>query len=382
MDSGLKMNNEAHAPVVVLSREARVRIGKHAWRMHADDARGYLLGRRETDRILIYAALPLNDFAWDRVVREARPQVVRQLAGWFGLEWLGRYRASEVEPPLDVVPAAPLLLWYRPFCCESHSILRAHIGGVKCEDIRIAKGKRLTDDVRQKRVLACWRAMLGGRGFATNADESEKGAGTHSNEARAVARILAAAERLERGESCQITVLMPICRLARPEHGARFARYLLDRSRARFLAGQTLSCEELIPEEEKVACYDQAFDALGQVCANGKMPESARRTLEAMYQRLWTIRPGWARVGIHATRRKLPDPDLLLVEEACRHALHGWFGGDWDYWLAQIYVCDYRRLRFIPGPESAPRFRDVADYFRRFYALALAEGSTEADADA
>jgi hypothetical protein len=85
--------------------------------------------------------------------------------------------------------------------------------------------------------------------------------------------------------------------------------------------------------------------------------------LDDLEQRLWDISPGWTRIWVRATRRKLADPDLLLLEAAIRLSKEARFTRHSPHILSQMYCCDYHRCRFILTRDSALRIRDIATYF-------------------
>jgi len=189
-----------------------------------------------------------------------------------------------------------------------------------------------------------------------------------SKEARAIYRIVKAARQLELGEPCPITKLMPIQQLSSQPHGeqaykcGQFTLFLLRKSHESFLAGKSLCRKEIVPDSDKQAFYNRVLELTVPLVKQYEGELEQKAQLNELYSQIKCISPGWIRLNIHTSRRKLEDPDLVLIEQAVRYLLEGWQGAFWDYSLAQYFCCDYFHYRFIPTQKSAERFMDIADY--------------------
>ena len=82
-----------------MSRDVRVKIGKHSWNIYPLEAFGFLLGDAESDEVLV--ALPCSKtHRWDEFddrwcgLKEHRSQA-SEIAGQFQLEVVGVYGSTE-----------------------------------------------------------------------------------------------------------------------------------------------------------------------------------------------------------------------------------------------------------------------------------------------
>lgn len=160
-------------PMLTISREVRVKIGKHAWAVYPLEAFGYLLGRVAEG--FIFAALPCSqtrqwhEFADRWVGLEEHLNMARQVARVFGLEVTGYYAStqdsSDYPMPSAIMQPGQIVLVYTTRCCPhcswfgiSHHDRWLQHG----EEFTLGQGKRLTNAVNQKRVLKEWRRVYGG----------------------------------------------------------------------------------------------------------------------------------------------------------------------------------------------------------------------------
>jgi hypothetical protein len=182
---------------------------------------------------------------------------------------------------------------------------------------------------------------------------------------RNIRKLFIAANELERGTPISVTKLRPIERLTDNEVQCQaFFLYLVKRSFERFQRGESLSTVTLIAPEEKAQMYTTTIGELTEVYARDPLNVfEPLAELDDLEQRLWEISPGWARMWLRATRRKLADPDLLLLEAAIRLTKEARFTRHSPHTLSQMYCCDYHRYRFKLTGGSAVRIRDIATYF-------------------
>ena len=168
------------------------------------------------------------------------------------------------------------------------------------------------------------------------------------------------AHQLAQGEQCHITKLMPLCRLVdNNQLGSRFMQYLLRKNAAYLHAGQSLAKQPFLTVEEKLAHYQLLLNP-----ENNSSPEQFLNasTLENVYEICQQYGAN-KRLNVHATRRTLSDPDLLLLEQFARCHLNSWLARNWIYWYAKTYCCDYENYRYKPNQLSACRVMDIVRFF-------------------
>lgn len=177
---------------------------------------------------------------------------------------------------------------------------------------------------------------------------------------RNLAKLALFAHQLKRGEQCQITKLTPLFRLVDTvQIGSAFMQYLLLKNKAYIEEGRSLAKSEVMPLEEKLGLYNIICTGF---LTNDQTNNLDKVALTQVYERCSQI-GGTKRLYVHATRRALPDPDLLLLEQFARYHLNGWLKGTWAYWFAQTYCCDYEGYRYKPDQRSAQRVTDIVRFF-------------------
>jgi len=177
---------------------------------------------------------------------------------------------------------------------------------------------------------------------------------------RNLAKLSQFASELHQGKFCHITKLIPIFRLAgSPETISQFMCYLLNKSYQRLLAGESLNTKEVMPLDEKIDLYRHLTEVVNEHVDFKKTGRNQMGAITAFTTRLG----GTKRLYIHASRRTLSDPDLLLVEYFCRFHLEKYRSRWWMYYVAQVYCCDYENYRFKPNIHSAPWVRDIVNFF-------------------
>ncbi len=160
--------------MLILSREALVRIARHAWHVYPQEAFGYLLGT--PDAASIHAALPCSrthDWQtradrWNGI--EPHLPAAEATAAEFGLAVVGLYRScSDWLPPsperLDPLSnSTRLLLVYRTICCKSCSNYRLFRGDTPLDprsDYAIPAGRRADPQLNGRRIHQAWRRRIG-----------------------------------------------------------------------------------------------------------------------------------------------------------------------------------------------------------------------------
>lgn len=161
--------------MITLSREAKLKVAKHAWNVFPLEAFGFLLGRM-TDNT-VYAALPscntghpgIFEDRW--VGLDAYFDQARCVAKAFDLEIVGLYASTEEMSSNDYpIPSniaqtsLQLLMLYRMFHCPSCSGVGYNLAGrwlSQEEKPTVQGGKRLLNSINQKRVLKKWYEIHG-----------------------------------------------------------------------------------------------------------------------------------------------------------------------------------------------------------------------------
>lgn len=166
--------------MLILSREALVRVALHAWHVYGQEAFGYLLGSTVSPSIL--AALPCSrthDWRthadrWNGI--DWRLPAAEATAAEFGLVVVGLYcsetdwdrrpgwwRRPPTRPDLPNALTSTLLV-YTPVCCRGHSNHRLFRGDtllVCREDYAIPRGRRADPLFNGRRIHQAWRRRVG-----------------------------------------------------------------------------------------------------------------------------------------------------------------------------------------------------------------------------
>lgn len=161
--------------MLTISREARIKVGRHAWNVFPLEAFGFLLGK--ADEEVVHVALPcsktrywrLFDDRWvgiDEHIEEAW-----SVAKSFDLDVVGLYAATAISnldtypiPPLLTSTSMQVLMYYKTQCCHACSWIsyRYHERWLMPrDDYRTPPGIRASDVFNQKRVMKVWRKVFG-----------------------------------------------------------------------------------------------------------------------------------------------------------------------------------------------------------------------------
>lgn len=160
--------------MLILSREAVVRIARHAWHVYSQEAFGYLLGA--PDAASIHAALPCSrthDWQthagrWSGI--EQHLPAAEATAAEFGLVVVGLYRSCcdwrpssrELRDPLHA--STRVLLVYRTICCKSCSNYQLFRGDTLLDPrsgYTIPAGRRADPQLNGRRIHQAWRRRIG-----------------------------------------------------------------------------------------------------------------------------------------------------------------------------------------------------------------------------
>lgn len=175
--------------MLTLSREACVKLGKHAWAVYPLEAFGYLLRHAAEESVL--AALPCSKTRqwyeysdrWNGIAESADQAAT--VARRFGLQVVGVYASEYPDapihgeyppPPAPVFLSLDLILLYSPHCCPGCSGFGLYHRGrwlTRNEDYVVPAGKRILQTVNQKRISKAWRDIHGAVDYSN---------GYHNNE--------------------------------------------------------------------------------------------------------------------------------------------------------------------------------------------------------
>jgi len=171
------------------------------------------------------------------------------------------------------------------------------------------------------------------------------------------------AARLEGGETSPASVLWIFGRCIGRADLPDFRRWLVARAFEHWRHGRSLN--RVVEAPDKGRWFERAVLALGGEGRGPSVDEIAclRDDLEALH-------PGVARRrSIHGSpRRRVPDPDLLLIDDVCNEALSDRRQvsiARLIEWNALAFCINNVDLRWQLTAESAPRLRELAQWFAR-----------------
>ncbi len=164
--------------ILQVSQEAVRKLMRHGWNVYPLEAFGFLLGTANPP--CVYAALPTSKTAqWDshadrwNTLQERRP-IADEAAALFGLQVVGVYATHEYGDDLQPFPAAfavgVVITYSFDWGTNPNGVFRAvlHAPGVGRDDWELSRGKRLSPEFNQRRILAAWRARVGPIDYSNN----------------------------------------------------------------------------------------------------------------------------------------------------------------------------------------------------------------------
>ncbi len=166
--------------MLIISREARIKVGRYAWNVYPLESFGFLLGR--SSEMAVYAALPCSktsrwdvfDDRWNGVTENLEKAIA--VARAFDLEVVGFYASSQSfsREDIDAYPRTPqiaesslkLFMHYRTLCCPAFSCSWASCSldgrWLKYkEEFFYPRGVRKDNSINQKRILKEWSRVFG-----------------------------------------------------------------------------------------------------------------------------------------------------------------------------------------------------------------------------
>ena len=175
--------------MLTISREMKIKAGRHAWNVYPLEAFGFLLGKESEGTV--YAALPCSktrcwhefDDRWTGI--EENIEKARTVARLFDMDVAGFYASTDDFYPdsLDHFPvpsfiastSMELFMLYRTICCPGHSWASFKYGNrwLKYkEDYVLPRGRRVSDSISQKRILTEWRKAFGAPDYSNMSAEN------------------------------------------------------------------------------------------------------------------------------------------------------------------------------------------------------------------
>ncbi|MFI3218724.1 MAG: hypothetical protein QX189_06335 [Methylococcales bacterium] len=169
-------------------------------------------------------------------------------------------------------------------------------------------------------------------------------------------------QALKEGSFVHITCLMPICYFLKQEDSRlAYAKFLITSSFELYKTGKSISVENKVSEATKYNLYEtllQCLDDLTQNTLNIEQINKIIKSIQVFYP--W----GWRRIFIHATRRKVFDVDLALLEECARMLQREKVVSIYGLIEMTKYFCvNYDNLRYRMNQDSIPRFERIIKYF-------------------
>lgn len=176
--------------MLTISREAKIKAGRHAWSVYPLEAFGFLLGRKSEGTV--YAALPCSktrrwhefDDRWRGV--EENIDKARSVARLFDMDVVGFYASTDgfypdglhhfPSPPFIDNASMKLLMVYGTICCPQHSMTAFGYNNrwlKRDEDYVVPRGKRISDSISQKRILKEWHRIYGAVDFSNQTVHDE-----------------------------------------------------------------------------------------------------------------------------------------------------------------------------------------------------------------
>ena len=173
--------------MLIISREALIKIGRHAWNVCPLEAFGYLLGKETGE---VYAALPFSKTqVWyhyeDRWLgMDDTIDTARVLGQMFDLTVVGVYASTTDDyngnhypiPAVIKKTRMELFLLYQVMCCTSCSgrIIKLKNDWLQeGKDWVIPRGIRSSNAINQKRILKEWHKVYGEVDYSNNYLQNE-----------------------------------------------------------------------------------------------------------------------------------------------------------------------------------------------------------------
>ena len=175
------------------------------------------------------------------------------------------------------------------------------------------------------------------------------------NNARELDRLCDFACSLSEGGVNNVQKLRPIRKLISSFYSRGFYLFLVESSYDLFKQGRSLASERLISNQTKQELYQSAICGLNALKDRHEGMLIYGKELIDIYQYCQELSPGNYKSAGRDRRRKLSDPDLVLIEQTVRFSVNHWYGSDWAYWLTRYYCCDYKNYRFKPDERSLER---------------------------
>lgn len=151
----------------------------------------------------------------------------------------------------------------------------------------------------------------------------------------------------------------------------KYTHFLIKNSYQLFVSGQSLSVDNLVPYSKKCEIYESVLECLEMVENQQTSENELQKKLQLALDEIRSFYPcdgydiGFRRIYIHATRRKIFDVDLLLLN-CCIGALQTKHISHYDLIeMTKFFCIDYANLRFKLNEKSISRFEKVIEFFEK-----------------
>jgi hypothetical protein len=188
-------------------------------------------------------------------------------------------------------------------------------------------------------------------------------------------RLSCFAEKLRSGHRCHVTGLAPICHLVTSDYAIsddpvqQYFMFLITTSRRLLMEGSSLSTVHVVDEEIKLKLLDSGITLLTEYYRNYDGILRVGKELIDLYNEISGISPGVKRIAVHASRRKLEDADLLLMESIIWFSLNHDYAAGSAYYASQIFISDRARMRFNLDSRSAARVEEIIKFLLEKFSI-------------
>jgi len=178
-----------------------------------------------------------------------------------------------------------------------------------------------------------------------------------------ISKLTRSLQTIKEGSFVHITCLMPICYFLKQEESRlAYAIFLITSSFELYQAGKSISVENKVSDKTKHYLYESLLQCLDELITHKTLNTEQINNVVQSIQVFYPL--GWRRIFIHATRRKIFDVDLALLEQCARMlqrektvSIYGLIE------MTKIFCVNYENLRYKMNQDSIPRLERIIEYF-------------------
>ena len=174
-------------------------------------------------------------------------------------------------------------------------------------------------------------------------------------------------QKLKEGHVVHITCLMPIGYFFKLEESKvsklAYAKFLITTSFELYQAGVSISVENNIPNTTKHYLYTTLLECLESLIKQEKFDNEQVTTVIHIIQTFYPL--GCRCIAVHATRRKIFDVDLILLEMCARMLKEEQINTYWLIEMTKYFCVSYENLRYKMNQQSISRFASIIEYFEK-----------------